>query len=160
MKIHHDANYINFLKEVTPENASRRNDLDRCMLFLKYVYCNLDNMNIEDNPVFEGLFRYMQIVSGSTVCAAQVLNKKKCDVAINWSGGLHHAKKGEASGFCYVNDIVLGIIELLKFVNVGFSNIILLECKKEFCMWILIFIMEMLWKKPFIVQIEYVLIYQ
>ena len=35
-------------------------------------------------------------------------------MAINWSGGLHHAKKGEASGFCYVNDIVLAIMELLK----------------------------------------------
>ena len=30
------------------------------------------------------------------------------DVAINWSGGLHHAKKSEASGFCFVNDIVIG----------------------------------------------------
>ena len=35
------------------------------------------------------------------------------DIAINWSGGLHHAKRGEASGFCYVNDIVLAILELL-----------------------------------------------
>ena len=34
---------------------------------------------------------------------------------INWSGGFHHAKKSEASGFCYVNDIVLCILELLKF---------------------------------------------
>lgn len=33
---------------------------------------------------------------------------------INWGGGLHHAKKSEASGFCYVNDCVLGILELLK----------------------------------------------
>lgn len=30
------------------------------------------------------------------------------------SGGLHHAKKAEASGFCFVNDIVLAILELLK----------------------------------------------
>ncbi|KAK1393942.1 hypothetical protein POM88_012998 [Heracleum sosnowskyi] len=36
------------------------------------------------------------------------------DIAINWAGGLHHAKKSEAFGFCYVNDIVLGILELLK----------------------------------------------
>lgn len=36
------------------------------------------------------------------------------DIAINWSGGLHHAKKMEASGFCYVNDCVMGILELLK----------------------------------------------
>lgn len=36
------------------------------------------------------------------------------DISINWAGGLHHAKKYEASGFCYVNDCVLGIVELLK----------------------------------------------
>lgn len=43
-----------------------------------------------------------------------MLNDKSADIAINWAGGLHHAKKSEASGFCYVNDIVLGILELLK----------------------------------------------
>ncbi|KAG4301266.1 hypothetical protein PCK1_002576 [Pneumocystis canis] len=45
------------------------------------------------------------------------LNRGKCDIALNWAGGLHHAKKSEASGFCYVNeqDIVLGIIELLRY---------------------------------------------
>lgn len=42
------------------------------------------------------------------------LNEDLADVAINWAGGLHHAKKTEASGFCYVNDCVLGILELLK----------------------------------------------
>ena len=42
------------------------------------------------------------------------LNKQETDIAVNWSGGLHHAKKSEASGFCYVNDIVLAILELLK----------------------------------------------
>uniref|UniRef100_A0A0R3QBG9 Histone deacetylase 3 n=1 Tax=Brugia timori TaxID=42155 RepID=A0A0R3QBG9_9BILA len=43
------------------------------------------------------------------------LNHGLSDIAINWSGGLHHAKKREASGFCYVNDIVIGILELLKY---------------------------------------------
>jgi acetoin utilization deacetylase AcuC-like enzyme len=43
------------------------------------------------------------------------LNHGLCDIAINWAGGLHHAKKAEASGFCYVNDIVLAILELLKY---------------------------------------------
>ena len=36
------------------------------------------------------------------------------DIPINWAGGLHHAKKREASGFCYINDIVLAILELLR----------------------------------------------
>lgn len=47
--------------------------------------------------------------------AAARLNHGLCDIAINWAGGLHHAKKSEGSGFCYVNDIVLGILELLKY---------------------------------------------
>ncbi len=47
--------------------------------------------------------------------AAIKLNKKQADIAINWMGGLHHAKKSEASGFCYSNDIVLAILELLKY---------------------------------------------
>jgi len=42
------------------------------------------------------------------------LNNKIADIAINWAGGLHHAKKSEAAGFCYVNDVVLAILELLK----------------------------------------------
>ena len=36
------------------------------------------------------------------------------DIAINWAW--HHAKKREASGFCYINDIVLGILEMLRYV--------------------------------------------
>ena len=48
---------------------------------------------------------------------AYKLNQGTADVAVNWAGGLHHAKKCEASGFCYVNDIVLAILELLKYLN-------------------------------------------
>jgi histone deacetylase 1/2 len=49
-----------------------------------------------------------------TIGAAQKLNDGAADIAINWAGGLHHAKKREASGFCYINDIVLAILELLR----------------------------------------------
>ena len=45
------------------------------------------------------------------------LNKEQSDIVINWAGGLHHAKKSEASGFCYINDCVLAILELLKYAN-------------------------------------------
>ena len=38
------------------------------------------------------------------------------DIAINCAGGLYHNKKRVASGFCYINDIVLGILELLRHV--------------------------------------------
>jgi acetoin utilization protein AcuC len=36
------------------------------------------------------------------------------EVAFNIAGGLHHAMKSKASGFCYVNDPVIGILRLLN----------------------------------------------
>jgi histone deacetylase 1/2 len=65
--------------------------------------------------VFDGLYEFCQISTGGSVAGAVKLNKQQADIAINWAGGLHHAKKSEASGFCYVNDIVLAILELLKY---------------------------------------------
>ena len=46
-------------------------------------------------------------------CAAR-LNRTDCDVAIHWSGGQSLARSNSALGFCYVNDAVLAIIELLR----------------------------------------------
>lgn len=68
----------------------------------------------EDCPVFDGLYEYCQISAGGSIASAIKLNHGQAEVAVNWAGGLHHAKRGEASGFCYVNDIVLAILELLK----------------------------------------------
>ncbi|EGD78339.1 histone deacetylase 3 [Salpingoeca rosetta] len=68
-----------------------------------------------DCPLFEGLFDFCSMYTGASLEGARKLNHKQCDIAINWSGGLHHAKKFEASGFCYVNDIVIAILELLKY---------------------------------------------
>lgn len=73
-----------------------------------------DNVG-EDCPVFHGLYEFCQLSAGGSIASAVKLNKKAADICINWSGGLHHAKKSEASGFCYVNDIVLAILELLKY---------------------------------------------
>lgn len=46
-----------------------------------------------DCPVVEGIFDYAAAVGGATLTAAQCLLDQKCDVAINWAGGWHHAKK-------------------------------------------------------------------
>ena len=51
------------------------------------------------------------------IAGAMKLNRGEADIAINWGGGLHHAKKSEASGFCYVNDINLAILELLRYAT-------------------------------------------
>lgn len=55
--------------------------------------------------------------------AAQRLNSGAADTCVNWAGGLHHAKKREASGFCYVNDIVLAVLELLRCFPVNSTSL-------------------------------------
>lgn len=71
----------------------------------------------EDCPVFEGMYEFCRQYAGASLAAARKLSQGTTDIAINWSGGLHHAKRAEASGFCYVNDIVLAILELLRCVR-------------------------------------------
>ena len=70
----------------------------------------------EDCPIFDGLYDYNVLCARGSIIGANWLNQGLADVCINWAGGLHHAKKSEASGFCYTNDIVLGILELLKYI--------------------------------------------
>ncbi|KAH0830169.1 hypothetical protein J3R83DRAFT_1518 [Lanmaoa asiatica] len=60
------------------------------------------------------MYDFCRMYAGASLAGARKLCAGACDTAINWSGGLHHAKRGEASGFCYVNDIVLAILELLR----------------------------------------------
>lgn len=47
--------------------------------------------------------RSLVLTSANLSEGAARLSRDKCDIAVNWAGGLHHAKKAEASGFCYVN---------------------------------------------------------
>lgn len=98
----HSEDYINFLSTVSNENMNE-------------LVADLNKFNIkEDCPVFAGLYDFCKLSAGGSLLAAQKINTNEYDIAINWAGGLHHAKRSEASGFCYVNDIVLGILELLR----------------------------------------------
>jgi len=60
------------------------------------------------------MYDFCRSYAGGSLAGARRLALGNTDIAINWSGGLHHAKRGEASGFCYINDIVLAILELLR----------------------------------------------
>lgn len=98
----HSDEYIQFLKAVTPDTVSDQSS-------------SLNRFNlIEDCPIFDGLWEYCQIAAGGSLAGASRLNQGDSSICINWAGGLHHAKKAEASGFCYINDCVLAILELLR----------------------------------------------
>lgn len=65
-----------------------------------------------DCPLFPNMLDYVSLAAGGTVTAAQLILSGEADIAFNPSGGFHHAHAGRASGFCYVNDVVLGCMEL------------------------------------------------
>ncbi|CAD2220954.1 histone deacetylase 1/2 [Angomonas deanei] len=67
-----------------------------------------------DCPPVEGIVEHSLATASGTLMGAVLLNSGKVDIAMHWGGGMHHTKCGECSGFCYVNDIVIGILELLK----------------------------------------------
>ena len=102
MTQYHAEDYVEFLSRITPDTASEHMQ-------------SMQRFNLgEDCPIFDGLFDFCKLYTGGSIDGAVRLNHGMSDIAINWSGGLHHAKKAEASGFCYINDLVLAILELLK----------------------------------------------
>ena len=80
----HTQEYIEFLQTARPDHISD---------------AQISHFNvIDDSPLFEGVFKFCQIYAGASIHGAQELIQHDYDIAINWAGGLHHAKKGEASG--------------------------------------------------------------
>lgn len=116
---------LKYMKVVSPRPA----DDDDLALFhsSSYLQClkSLSNGDLVDEseqeeyglnydcPAYAKVFECCKLIAGASIMAANCLIKGECSVSINWSGGWHHAKKDEASGFCYINDVVLCILKLL-----------------------------------------------
>jgi acetoin utilization protein AcuC len=72
-----------------------------------------------DTPSFKGVFDASLYVTGSTILALEtVFNKTNAiDHAFNPIGGLHHARRNAAGGFCVFNDIGIAIMHARKNLN-------------------------------------------
>lgn len=112
----HSLDYVDYLSRVTPSSLGADMAHNRSLNLGTDdpTYINTHRIGDDDCPAFTGLFQFCQQYAGASLAAARKLAIGSADIAVNWSGGLHHAKKTEASGFCYVNDIVLAILELLR----------------------------------------------
>ena len=66
-----------------------------------------------DNPVFEGMHEASALVAGATLAAARAVLAGSAVHAASIAGGLHHAMRRAASGFCVYNDPALAITWLL-----------------------------------------------
>ncbi len=83
--LYHDKKYVEFVKRMSIEG----NGL-------------LDH---GDTPAFPGVFEAASYVVGSTLAALEAIVGRKTKYAMNPMGGLHHARRGRAAGFCVFNDI-------------------------------------------------------
>jgi acetoin utilization protein AcuC len=96
----HRADYIAALRRA--EAAQRVPEEDR----RRYqIGCN-------GNPIFKEMFRRPATAAGASLMAADWLSTH--DGAVHSpAGGTHHGRPDRASGFCYFNDPVLGMLRLL-----------------------------------------------
>ncbi|XBH83798.1 hypothetical protein VPH35_072132 [Triticum aestivum] len=121
----HDQKYVDLLGRLTPAGYISDADLRRTAEEHGIgPVRRWDGTYTNDNPAIEGLMGYCLSYAGGSLAAARALCRGDHDVAINWSGGMHHACRGHANGFCYVNDIVLAIKQLLgRFPRVLYVDI-------------------------------------
>ncbi len=100
LKKFHSARYLRALKEAS---AGKFNPEALSM-----------GIGTSDCPVFKGLYEGAILAAGGTVVGARLILSGKADTAFNPSGGFHHAGPEQASGFCYINDVVLACMILAE----------------------------------------------
>jgi acetoin utilization protein AcuC len=96
----HSEEYLNMLRQADEGHVSGN----------AYSY----GLGPGDNPIFPGLYNWSLLVTGATLQAVDFVAEGKGEIAFNIAGGLHHAMRARASGFCYINDPVIGIMRLLR----------------------------------------------
>lgn len=94
----HSKNYVDFVKDASVIGEG----------YLDYG----------DTPAYKGVFEDSSFVVGSTLRALDMVMKKRVDHAFNPIGGLHHARRQTAGGFCVFNDIGVAIMAARKSYNV------------------------------------------
>lgn len=76
-----------------------------------------------DNPAFEGMFEASLAYLAATVRAAEAV-RDGANLAFSIGGGLHHAQRDRASGFCIFNDPAIAVQILReRFERVAYVDI-------------------------------------
>ena len=105
LELVHDPGYIEAVRRAG-ERAVRGEPLDpKSLLF---------GLGTTDDPVFPGMHEASSLVAGATLAAAQAVWTSAASHAASIAGGLHHAMRRSASGFCVYNDPAIAIAWLLE----------------------------------------------
>lgn len=73
----------------------------------------LRGLGTEDDPLFPGMHDVAARQVGASVALAEAIWRGEADHGVNIAGGMHHAQRGAASGFCVYNDAAAAIQRLL-----------------------------------------------
>ncbi len=106
----HDADYIAALQRAEATQQVSAEDRAR------------HRIGADGNPVYREVFRRPATSAGGVLLAAE-LTRDGGTVHVP-GGGTHHGRRDRASGFCYVNDAVLG---LLAWLDQGLSRLLYLD---------------------------------
>lgn len=71
-------------------------------------------LGTDDNPISKGMYDFALLAAGATHQGAMMLAGGEARFAFNPVGGFHHAGRGHAEGFCYLNDIAITITDLVE----------------------------------------------
>jgi len=66
-------------------------------------------LGTEDNPIFPGMHRTSALICGASIVALQEVLSGRRTRAFSIAGGLHHAHRSRAAGFCVYNDVAVAI---------------------------------------------------
>lgn len=81
-------------------------------------------LGTEDVPRFDKIHEASARIFGGSVLAAEAISSGRFRRAVNFCGGMHHAKAGRAAGFCVYNDIAGAIDHLLAS---GYERIVYID---------------------------------
>ena len=70
-------------------------------------------LGTSDDPLFTQMHRASARVCAATLAAAKAVWSGSCAHGINLAGGLHHAMRDRAGGFCIYNDLAVAIAWML-----------------------------------------------
>ncbi|MGP5285203.1 acetoin utilization protein AcuC [Glutamicibacter arilaitensis] len=95
----HDQSYINQVRRVSEDPTLVAEEF---------------GLGTEDDPVFAGMHEAAGRIVGGSVIAAEAIMDLDVVRAVNFAGGMHHAAKSKASGFCIYNDAAAAIHRMLE----------------------------------------------
>ncbi|HZA40462.1 MAG TPA: acetoin utilization protein AcuC [Actinomycetota bacterium] len=97
----HDRDFIKTVKGIDSGQLSERQGLPF-------------GLGTPDDPIFDHMHEASAAVCGASVVAAEVVASGQAEHSFNPAGGLHHARRREASGFCIYNDPAVAIAKVLE----------------------------------------------